>query len=74
MRVESEIVGLDRLARRIDGAGRRVVDSVLAAAGMICATMLYATDHPWLALVALLVAGGLVARILVGFYSPWQGR
>ncbi|MDE0960556.1 MAG: AarF/UbiB family protein, partial [Planctomycetota bacterium] len=74
MRVESEIVGLDRLARRIDGAGRRVVDSVLAAAGMICATMLYATDHPWLAFVALLVAGGLVVRILVGFYSPWQGR
>ena len=27
-----------------------------------------------MALIALAVAGGLVARILVGFYSPWQGR
>jgi ubiquinone biosynthesis protein len=74
LRVESEIVGMDRLARRIDATGRRVVDSVLAAAGLLCATMLFTADHLWMALIALVVAGGLVARILVGFYSPWQGR
>lgn len=74
LRVESEIVGMDRLARRIDATGRRVVDSVLAAAGLLCATMLFTTDHLWMALIALVVAGGLVARILVGYYSPWQGR
>ena len=65
---------MDRLARRIDATGRRVVDSVLAAAGLLCATMLYTNDHLWMALGALVVSGGLVARILVGLYFPWQGR
>jgi hypothetical protein len=65
---------VETLARRIDATGRRVVDSVLAAAGLLCATMLFTADHLWMALIALMVAGGLVARILVGFYSPWQGR
>lgn len=74
LRVESEIVGLDRLIRRVDGSNRRVVESVIAGAALICATLLYVTDHYWLAILALCGASALIVRLLVGFLSPWAGR
>jgi hypothetical protein len=74
VRVETEVVGLDRLIRRIDGSSHRVVESVVAAATLICATMLFVTDHFWLAMLALSGASALIVRLLVGYLSPWAGR
>ncbi|MGE4619258.1 MAG: AarF/UbiB family protein [Planctomycetota bacterium] len=74
LRVESEIVGMDRLANRVDGASRRIVEGVLAAAMLICLAIFLVSDLPWLALFSALVVGFLLVRLLFGYLSPWQSR
>jgi predicted unusual protein kinase regulating ubiquinone biosynthesis (AarF/ABC1/UbiB family) len=74
LRVESEIVGMDRLASRVDGASRRIVEGVLAASLLICSAIFLVSDLPWMALFSLLVVGFLLVRLLFGYLSPWQSR
>ncbi len=74
LRVESEIVGMDRLSRRIDGSSRRIVEGVLTSSLLICAVILFVSEMLWLALLCALLAVFLLTRLLVGYISPWQSR
>ncbi|MEE2883797.1 MAG: AarF/UbiB family protein [Planctomycetota bacterium] len=74
IRVESEIVGLDRLSRRIEGSSRRIVEGILAASVLICAVILFISDLPWLALLCSLMVLFLLSRLVLGYISPWQSR
>ena len=72
LRVESELVGMDRLTRRIDHASRRVAESLVSAALLICAAILYSADHAWLALVMACLSLGLTLRWVLSYLSPWN--
>lgn len=74
LRVESEIVGMDRLSRRIDGSSRRIVEGVLSSSLLICSVILLVSELPWLALLCASGAVFLVVRLAVGYISPWQSR
>ena len=74
IRVESEIVGLDRLSRRIEGSSRRIVEGILAASVLICAVILFISDMPWLALLCSFMVLFLLSRLVLGYISPWQSR
>ena len=74
LRVESEIVGLDRLSKRIDLSSRRLVEGILTAALLICTVILFVSSMPWWGFLCAAMALFLLARLLVGYFSPWQSR
>ncbi|MEC9475431.1 MAG: AarF/UbiB family protein [Planctomycetota bacterium] len=74
LRVESEIVGLDRLSKRIDLSSRRLVEGILTSALLICSVILFVSSMPWWAFLCAAMALFLLARLLLGYFSPWQSR
>ena len=72
IRVESEITGLDRLSRRIEGASRRLVEGGVASALIVASALFAISEMNGFAIGCGLLSAFLLSRILFGYLSPWQ--
>lgn len=72
IRVESEITGLDRLSRRIEGASRRLVEGGVASALIVASALFAISGMNGFAIGCGLLSAFLLSRILFGYISPWQ--
>ncbi|MBA4685221.1 MAG: hypothetical protein H2076_09560 [Planctomycetes bacterium] len=72
IRVESEITGLDRLSRRIEGASRRLVEGGVASALIVASALFAISGMNGFAIGCGLLSAFLLSRILFGYLSPWQ--